>query len=839
MAKGSKVSLLSFFLDFYDEDDLIRSFKETDLDRIKKKNKVPLNFPEQDGWVRAYAPFSFQVIMDVIFNCIGNVITLTKTDELGIIYHHNSVETGFYKLSLVSDVFYKLPTDTFELLLTETDEPKVLPNYERKWHNTTNDEKVEQICGKISDMFYLSRCTKEKNHYLPSRNHVKLALIFFGSPANRGKWEEFYYSLFPSTSLITSNEEDSFFKKRRLAIIFEPEFGDLALTYGISEKKIVYIDGCPCNLALIPRYIKESRESETITSLYNLSRAFTDKFIGVPAHYKRFSRVVSMLCHLELFGQSCNEKEVALKTEELRHGMACEDSIYKLRKHSPWNLHHETSLVSDSTRRRSDFETVVDPRGGRVHISPFDSIKWQEDSLCMLRGYAFVDQFYCRDFSSTLLTADRKAYTFLAFAYAFLSQMLTTSTFCYNDLKYKNNRPLLESYEWWITYDGLLYYKRETDERKKITEDGKYRVAPLYKRENGEKGEEKEELEKKQNTLVDKDIDEEKPFFLRESGTDEKRKRYTNANRNRKMDPNLFPDAENDNNTTTASGEVDTLIGTNLTLDFDPFKLRKYDGIGRFPSTVGEEELQQKMKNGEIMYRFDEMDKNGLPFVLKSFRWAVSDPTLAKTQGIDEHNFSVDSFQSVVETCAFYFAVCECDMKSTTKELTISCPSITRTSESVAEILLLPGEKLMSNRWLWMSNPLWVQTCLYVISKEKRNCVIMRTAPNVPEKFDDICFSATFVGQWKHSHTILLGYVSEDLSSFSYDIFWCSMTFQDTTFVAKKTKIWKVERLDEKKPLKSRRDNEDEGIKLEEISTPEFDELLKRSILFVINDELS
>jgi hypothetical protein len=859
-------------------------FSESDVARISEQGRIPLSLPESEGWIRIHEPFSFETVIRVFFGhgwdrsgAVG--IAGGNIDALTIFEPEDDAKTCLEKLSSCTEIVARRLVRRSEVFGRYKNDRTVSmgadsatrPTLKRKWWaDECEIESSEKELEKLSSALFssgmrastssgtrastsLSRKTKAMASRL-TVDHVRLSRFLYGdsTPAR-------YHALISSLAAVSKNNDGDIRSRYETINLICRYQDDEPLTYGRcgDGERVFYVKGCPCNVKHSPWKSYSTATTTTTTRLVKVETGVPKKnesgeknpdvwnvVYGVPveveiersknddddrtvldeAGQKRISRVISSLCHLELFGQPSSEREVSVKVEELTKAMAIETALYEtgaVGTRSAWNEHRH-------------------PTGARE--SPFSAFSWNQDTECLERGYAFANRFLEDDVDGD---SKRRAPSFsplrIALGYAILYQTLTpTAGDCSDAFKYRGNAPQIGSYAWKVTTDGTLYYqKRRFDDRKrstttKIAADEKFETdGPLsYVHHRHRFGVKSEML----------------PTAFSSGELESFSAKETTA----KIDPS-------GRESQRRRGSWD---------DFDPREIRRYDGRGRFSSSTGFKDFRSvfskkkldpdarietvlmdgESMNGDCTSVFEDADfsrtasptssSSTMPPGLEEamdFAWVYlqicSDLALV---GADEENGEGGFESGDVDSL---FSKAEGFRVRGSRGL-----SLLESRRWLEGLLLPPGKKFRASEFddPCGSDPLWMQACFFVASESKRKNAICRTFANVPASLKNVCFSAAYRGVEKTGNCICLGHVDERSVKFIYRLFWYELVFgKGCKYVHERCKIWELfPEITANDEGGNTADRFSRTVSAKRISERDFDKILKISVFYVVNDDL-
>jgi hypothetical protein len=664
-------NLQAFFVDSCYPDTIENCFtKESDLDRIKK-NKIPLYMNEQELFSTKQTPFSFLDIYEIVFESFGNVLLINRYEsEYCALRPCDTMEKCVELIGTVADraVYKSRKKSSFGERESNANRP--VRNY---------DLDAENIEIKLRTILYDSLQFEATTDILTSQK-TQLASLFFDA---KNELNEFYFSLLSGRYFDLDDrsyaDDDDYPKndrskrsKRPLAMIYS-EKDDRILFPALYRDDVFFVKGNPIKRKSFFKpmdaeenaMILSSSSSSSSSSSFEISDyeviIFDGPTVSLPSSNKRFSIVVSSLCHLERFGHFPNEREIALEYQKQTTSIKCEENIANLRKSLreddddrplPWTNLKRRGSGRISKTSTSDFAEGSAPVGLAEEIpapteSPYDALKWIVNDICFYQGERFLNQ------TCDFLEGDRlsnEEVLFLSIAYAFFSGTLSDDSFNSIGLEYGHSRPSLDSYEWYLTQNGTLYYsrlkrcndgfvtnfggKKRRRESTKIEygvdelvlsprnakefkkpcflEDIEMDVESKEEEEEEEEEEREEERKKRDDSFASSTFPVSK-YSKTWTG------RYTNRNKlkNRfRRNGDLLTDKRSlamgydENALTTGFTPSFSSSSSGYRLDddvrrrrfYDPCVLRKYDGRGLFPVLSSQEELNAKKESNQIIF---------------------------------------------------------------------------------------------------------------------------------------------------------------------------------------------------------------------------------------------
>lgn len=1025
MAK--KEDVLQYFLDYCNGnmDRCKDIFNERSIERMKK-NQIPFDLPE--GWIRIMSPFSIRDIISILYYTSGCVLCVLKSTKEAIGNYNNNVrilkpthkvEECLLELLFAQDVCYNMMKES------DTSIPMSSLNTRRLWELGLYEERATEIFDKLCDLTLMSPFSRDKDKYFPTINVIRTALLFF--PDERYEMQHIYSSIF---TLPYTLDNKAYIEKEESLSQGERYLGELCddnnngsswlnnlterkmciicslygspMFIGLTNEKIVYIDGCPCHVSVIPNDIvvlsnqhKNPNEREQVLGIdndgfdedgkykdiiermnekvYISNVVYTEKSVLIPKHFKRISRVISAISHIETFGCSSTERDIVIRWIETEKILEHEQQTSFVRNPPPWNdlnYYHNNEIESafpDHHPLLSEKGKRPIHRPGRQSCTPFDSLRFSCDPLCLLRGYAFMDQFYV-DGSNIPSRWNEKERFGIAFAYALMSQTVSNSStpICL-EKNYNGNRPLLESFQWAFTFNGILFYRRikdEDQEEEETNDDNNRRDdanknetnkkpqtvnryvsktgmrAALYYEENDSRYDDVNSNNKKENNferlfetsiknrketielnamLRDEEIEIEENDKYNEKKREEKaiKLKVSKMLKKSRFSKPLPPTLEDRKQITMA-----------LASKYNPYILRKYDGIGQFALETCYEELKKEYQNHNVLFtdndyynedgpigilsqvlkRFDKtyemvfssekIEKlplqpleslpnlnNMIDFILFYIYFLKTnggttnngdnedDDNLCGNSDVEMDNDSIEEYEIQNDL--------EKKKKKTMREekkectLTFDTPQYRKITLTTVESLLplrydrhhqqqnpnsttdsftTRDSNINTNSFIkvpWLSNPLWLQVAIYIISREYDIKTICRTFTNIPRSLDDICFLRAYSGMKKNEQLVIIGSVGIN-GWFIYDLYKCILVFDRVDYIAKEVEIYKIVRDDYSTTLNKKEYESEESIKarfkqskqtikyhLESITHEKFDMLLSKAVCFVINDDFN
>lgn len=884
--------------------------KESDIDRIIK-NKKPLYInDDQSIFSSIESPFSFENISTVLFESVGNVLVLDRTNTFYIALRPcDSLERCLEIIGTKADQIIYRTKDGSE-------NNTVVSNIKRSLNNEN------KIAMKIWDNMWnvlnrsLLRSIQPINTSLIIR---KVHLASFLYPPLPKTMDEFYFALcsifenhikndvcMTTTTTTTTNH-----CIRSIGFIYD-EYDKSILIPTIFKEDILYVQGHPIKRKTLFKTIETSLNSPPSNEFSNYQIVLTTGIsVTLPRDSNRFSKVISSICHIERFGHFTNEREIALEYQKQRYSLQYETNVQKLRNHRnrdyddrplPWtSTYHRIKrrnvpcgtipLVSDIDYTIYDRNEPSEPidfndwtaLNGLTEeipmgiVSPFDALRWQINEMCFYQGSRFMSQFYTFDENPS-----EKDTFFLSITYALFSGILSDDSFNSMELEYGHTRPSLDSYKWYLTYDGILYFKRMT--RKDLYKNTK-RTKNL---ENEDNDSPSVELHQKPCFLEDiDDMDEDDSGDNRQRNVKKWTGKYSNNKKIRDRFKNVSHDRKSpelkihDDNDESENNDGNTI--TENKRFYDPCVLRKYDGRGLFPVFVSENELQTKRDQNQIVFDSDKFLSQDGFFKLhngyktmdtKGVNESVHYPKKMKRCMKDMIDF-VSFFIQYTNLCCELFSDDDekendesCDLSEYPDYYTTTTTVVHTTSSSnkddrkksktiekkdstiknvcirgvdydyiqreIFEMLLPKGARLNDDIRYHESNPLWIQCCVYICSREFRFRTICMTYENVPKTIDDIHFILNYHRiRCEPVFSMCLGYYSPAGNMFLYNVFECVVETNRGIEIPNRFLIYKVtyETVEEKRY--------DDKLKLKVtkrmISNERFCNILDASVFFVIN----
>lgn len=870
--------------------------KEMDLDRIRQ-NKKPLTFDDgQSLFITKYSPFSFLDVLEIVFNSFGNVLLIDKKG------------TGYSAIR---------PTDTMEvcieLLGIKTDQviyriaqshTSDCNRYRSIEHVNVRAKEIETNLRKMFDD--TNQCDISRNDVLYHQK-TQLAALFFSTEL---ELDELYFSLLSGnyitciTTRTTSNPgvmSDCKLLKRSekaLGVIYSKE-DERVLFPTLYKDNIFYVNGCPIKRKSFFKPVEMGNNANPSGKVLDYSVVLSNVLtISVPDATKRFSVVVSSLCHLERFGHFPNEREIALEYQKQYSSMSHEENVSRLRKSwrkcgrngdersLPWTDLNDHKLGGGLRRScESNFKAVSGNAlaGLAEEIptpidSPFDSLKWIINDLCFYQGESFINQFYV--LSGKNDTEENRL--FLSILYAFFSGAMSNDSLNSIGLEYGHSRPSLDSYEWYLTRDGVLYYcrmRRQSHKTRTRRSKSSYR-SRTCDTQGGDRN--------KPCFMEDIDMEVEDDNFCTSKNWTGK---YTNGNKVKNrfykngdlLDERRSPTINYDGNTPSSKQDASMLHSKNGNrCYYDPFVLRKYDGKGLFPVLTSEEELKRKKDSNQIIFdseRFTE-DSEGFFRLYNCFdtKTSIRETNEEETAlYANEGNIPIQ-ITDMIEFVSFFVQYSEqlADMESDSSEFSdfldyddeeakkrrrkryerkrsyepiVGDASMRRVDHvSVCDELLkslIPrGATLKKNIGYHEANPLWLQCCTFICSKLFKIRTICLTYNNVPKSIENIYFMLHFHQlRCEPNFAMCLGYVSPEERIFKYEVFECMVDIDRNSNLPSKYYIYRVTREEKKHSvstvvsrIENRSDLKKELVVTKSlISMARFDNILDASVLFIIN----
>ena len=895
--------LHSFFVDACYPLNLEECFtKSADAERIRR-NKTPLTMEHQTSFAVKQHPFSFSDVFDVVFGSFGNVLLIDKSEtEYRALRPCDSTDACLKLLSVnVDRAIYRLPYAAF---VGNANRSIGIPNV-RAYGAEVN----------LRRMFEETRYFDVGNDVL-SYQRTQLASFFFDV---LDEPDEFYFSLLSgryrcvnddSTSTSTSTMRRV---EKTLGVAYSTS-DDRVLFPIVRDDDAFFVKGCPVKRKSFFRSVETGKyaipSGETLDYRIVLSDGLT---VSLPASNRKLSVVISYLCHLERFGHFPNEREIALEYQKQLTSIKHEETVAKLRRSwhvddrraLPWTELNDRKSYGDL--RRSFDGSKTNAKNGNALSglteeiptsidSPFDALKWNVDDACFYQGESFVRQFYTIDWNASGLKRD-ESMTFLSIAYAFLSGTMSDDSFNSIELEYGRTRPSLDSYEWYLTNDGVLYYSRLKRRSNEIAQ----RNASIEEDENehdrgnvaATNGNVVERAQPCFLEDIDMDVENEGEEELNGSIVTSKpwTGKYTNENKVKDrfykngdvLTTRRSPTIRNDNDDASShafEGIREEGGGCNGSF-YDPCVLRKYDGKGLFPVLASMKELETKKESNSIAFDSDRLsngpfrlhdcfDDNDVTHVNDAARFGNEDDIPHRM--VEMIDFTAFFLQYTEQTSdIFSDADCSDDDDDEDEDVGLSeymdyelnnarrvkrkrersyepivrhasvrCIDHAFVCDEIIRTLIPRNATLKEGVEYQDANPLWMQCCTFVCSKQFKVRTICLTYNNVPKSIDNVYFVMQYHQiRCLPNFAMCLGYVSPEEGRFKYDVFDCVVDVDRVTNLPSKYFIYKVTQTDDSDRISITNNGKNVKrhlcITKSLISISRFNNILDASVLFVIN----
>ena len=890
--------------------------KESDIERILS-GKKPLDYSRGElfEFSVANAPFSFEELSSVLFESEGNVLVLNDGNNASscALRPEDDLETCLKILgTLGHQAIYK--SVPLENAIARTKSGEILSS--NHWRSSSfsnpygpNERKnVSTMNAKVRTSFIVK--AMRDAHFITVVDYAaksldkkvldavgkfvenKFALANLLFPLDAGVSAEFNAAIISALSPRCNNyeNEDIVGNRRSLGLLYD-DTKNVALIPYVHEENIVFVGGHPIrkNAALetLENIASSSTEAEA-----NYQAMLTGLSItGFPKDNSRLSNVISAVCQLEMTGHFLNEREIALELQKRSWFIKHENDVRSLkdarrkrknRSPLPWTAWQQHGGREAKTEGGAISSCGLLEEVSHQPDSPMDVLRWKCNDTCFYQGKTFSSQF-CT-FEKTL-TEEKSA--FLAFAYALFAGTMSNDYVNTMELEYGGTGPSLDSYEWYFTRDGVLYFKRikrknneATRRRRRIGRNlrslQKSRASrtktPCFLDDiDMEEGEESEnEYAKgcadKRTTADDNDnvfVENNKEYEERDNGC-----------------------GKNDDGDDDDRNESDLNYILKGRGKYDPYALRKYDGKGLFPVVAKSGELLSKIKEGQVLFdsdrfvssRDDGHEKDGGvgffklydcfgPSVYENARGL--DPKLG--EAIDFSSFYVqyvnvqdDLFPNddlrencMNDTYYYYDDDNDNDYRGNTSndkfknELPKKKKAIVSKTAHLRKIdhsfvgnkvlrTLIPKEaELLKNGTYHEANPLWMQCCMYVCSREFKTRTICLTYDNVPKTIEDVHFLLRYHRmRCEPTFSMCLGYHNPKTNSFSYSIFECVPEIVRGTDFPNKCDAYEISFVDFCGPSTSGTGvNDERHLEITRTPVPKktMKNVLKASVMLVIN----
>jgi hypothetical protein len=864
------LELKSYFEELYGVESWKSAFEgcKSDVNRIKR-NKRPLKLYDNENLCVLQTPLSLENLRRAMFCNSGEALVINRTsDSYRKLTKEDDLKTWLQWFSTIK------PYETSYVLFkpaTRNDNSAFF------FDGDADTERASLVMKNIRKAFCEAPMSPQYRFDI-KRENVLLSCLLWSDPAHVSL---FYFSLFYETRLTDELDKrthriDYFTSVDAVgglcpsipAVLLHGVDNEDSVFVSLYDRDVFFFKGLPIRGRDRVRYMGRKREIYEDYVSRPLATSIPFNLGYMSSICKKLSKAVHFVSHLEKRGCAPFERDVSLEINKKERRFVDEERFMTLNE-----------------------EDCITYRPDTVNIDYlFDGLKSRRNDLSVWQGCSFLDTSFDPEDSFTC-SIKRSYGDLLAVFYAYQQVALCRPGMTYENVRFRGSAPSLDSYEWYITKEGEVYYRRTRDGKhggvKRKLDDTEYTKHIVDKCSLSKKNHSSEEKRPKKKA---------RPSFLEGLDVVSEKTRKTRIplekdaanNDTSVLDTNAFEledttdfgKYQNENASVSvrkmyrqSKGDLIPTVfpvlyvytPKNPVPEYDPYILRKYDGKSVYPTMIYEPNLDIVLSKKKILFS----SNDAIDYACERLRTPLSVFHLSekrnesyglkppvKTNARNTRMVKKSKiFRKMVELVAGFLTLVDMTITGRFDFLEIFSKSMDRgdgrisigscrskggpsvdMKNCVADVLsnLVPdGAKLRKDCGFHGSDPLWMLACICSCSRMTKCETACLLYDEVPRSLYEVFFYFIWYKSLVPDDLILmLGTVSTIEYGIKYTVYLIRPLKKDKESLPY---AYDVYELHETKYKKKKNKEEEQAEELLFLGTPvipgDFDEILKSAIL--------